>query len=216
MSGIPAQFTFDHEIKGADWAGSISLANPSPTDLSGVYGYSHLQSISKRLALGASAQFINLPSRPDITGLTVNWKARYANIQYRDQSTSGDYIATLEYPAPQQGIALGYWQYLGEKVEAGTELVLGPDMDSPTPGGSIKSAAATVGLKFDYRLATYRGQISSDGKIMAHLEQRLNPLMSFTLCGEIDQWKVRFSLLLFRLLLTVSYRTRRNSASAST
>lgn len=197
MSGIPAQFTFDHEIKGQDWAGSISLANPSPIDFSGVYGYSHLQSITKRLAIGAQAQYINLPHRPDITGLTVNWKARYANI-HQDQPVSGDHIATLEWPAPQQGIALSYWQYLGEKVEAGTELLLGPDQEKPS-GGSISSASATVGLKFDYRLATYRGQISSDGKIMAHLEQRLNPLMSFTLCGEIDQWKVSRFLCVFVL-----------------
>jgi len=185
MSGMPAQFIFDHEIKGSGYATSFSFANPSPIDFSGVYGLNHLQSLTTKLAAGFSAQFVNFPSRPEICGVSLSPKLKYTNRITPLQNTAGDSILTLELPAAQQGIQASYWQYLGERVEAGAELTVGPDMEKP--GSGVKQGLATVGLKFDYRMATYRGQVSSDGKISAHLEQRLNPLMSLQLCGEIDQ-----------------------------
>ena len=42
---------------------------------------------------------------------------------------------------------------------------------------------------YEYRPATFRGQVDSTGKVAAYLEHRLNPIMSFLLSGEIDHAK---------------------------
>jgi hypothetical protein len=44
-------------------------------------------------------------------------------------------------------------------------------------------------------LATFRAQVDSTGKVSALLEQRFTPAFAFLISGEIDHFKVRFSLL---------------------
>lgn len=54
-----------------------------------------------------------------------------------------------------------------------------------------REAITTVGAKWDLRMATFRAQVDSTGKVSALLEQKFAPTFSFMFAGEIDHFKVR-------------------------
>jgi mitochondrial import receptor subunit TOM40 len=53
-----------------------------------------------------------------------------------------------------------------------------------------REAITTIGAKYDLRLATFRAQLDSTGKVSALLEQRFTPTFAFLISGEIDHFKV--------------------------
>ena len=57
-------------------------------------------------------------------------------------------------------------------------------------GPAKRDAVATLGAKYDFRMATFRGQIDSVGKVGMLLEQRFTPAFAFLVSGEIDHAKV--------------------------
>lgn len=59
-----------------------------------------------------------------------------------------------------------------------------------------RDAIATLGAKYDLRLATFRAQLDSTGKVSALLEQRFTPTFAFLVSGEIDHFKVRWEPLI--------------------
>lgn len=64
-------------------------------------------------------------------------------------------------------------------------------------GPAKREALTTLGAKYDFRMATFRGQIDSAGKVGMYLEQRFTPAFAFLVAGEIDHAKVCFLTLFF-------------------
>lgn len=57
-------------------------------------------------------------------------------------------------------------------------------------GPAKREAVATLGAKYDFRMATFRGQVDSSGKVGMLLEQRFTPAFAFMVGGEIEHAKV--------------------------
>lgn len=110
--------------------------NPSPTDFTGIYIGSYLQSLTKNFSLGIEGIF----QRPEggLTEATLGYSAKWV-------SDNRDAIATLQMQG--QGVVQAtYWQKIGEKVDLAADLqaILGQRRD----------AVATVGAKYDFKMAT--------------------------------------------------------------
>jgi mitochondrial import receptor subunit TOM40 len=164
----------EHDYQGEDFSINAKAVNPSPTDLTGIYIGSYLQSFTKNIALGLETLY-QRPS-PTISELTMSYLAKYT-------STDKRWIATAQFQ-PAGILQATYWQKLSEKVEVAADLQL---IAAP----ARRDAIATIGAKYDLRLATFRAQVDSTGKVSALLEQRFTPAFAFLVSGEIDHFKVR-------------------------
>ena len=176
----------EHDYQGSDYTLSAKAINPWPTDFTGIFIGSYLQSFTKNLALGFESLFQH--PAPNLSELTTSLLAKYT-------STDKNWIATATVQ-PTGLVQTTYWQKLSEKVEVAADLQL---IASPVR----RDAIATVGAKYDLRMATFRAQMDSSGKISALLEQKFAPAFRFLISGELDHFKVRSYL--FTLL------ERRNS-----
>ncbi|KAG5642956.1 hypothetical protein DXG03_001838 [Asterophora parasitica] len=162
----------EHDYQGQDFSVNAKAINPGPTDLTGIFVGSYLQSFTKNIALGFESIFQR--PQPDLSELSTSYLAKYT-------STDKNWIATAQLQAA--GIVQAtYWQKLSEKVEVAADLQL---MATP----SRRDAMATIGAKYDLRLATFRAQVDSTGKVAALLEQRFTPAFAFLVSGEIDHFK---------------------------
>ncbi|KAG5635839.1 hypothetical protein H0H81_009980 [Sphagnurus paluster] len=162
----------EHDYQGQDFSVNAKAINPWPADLTGIYVGSYLQSFTKNIALGVES-ILQRPS-PDIMELSTSYLAKFT-------SNSKNWIATAQFQTIG-GIQATYWQKLSEKVEVAADLQL-----IATP--SRRDAVATLGAKYDLRLATFRAQVDSTGKVSALLEQRFTPAFAFLVSGEIDHFK---------------------------
>lgn len=163
----------EHDYQGQDFSINAKAVNPWPADLTGIYVGSYLQSFTKNIALGVEALY-QRPS-PDLAELTTSYLAKYT-------SNNSNWIATTQLQTA--GILQAtYWQKLSEKVEVAADLQL---IAAP----ARRDAIATLGAKYDLRLATFRAQVDSTGKVSALLEQRFTPAFAFLVSGEIDHFKV--------------------------
>lgn len=163
----------EQDYQGSDYSLNVKAINPWPTDLTGIYLGSYLQSVAKNFAIGMETVW-QRPS-PNISSTTTSYVAKWTG----DQK---DWIATAHIQ-PGGVVQATYWQKLGEKVEVAAEMNI-----VATP--SRRDAIATLGAKYDLRLSTFRAQIDSTGKVAAFLEQRFTPAFAFLLSGEIDHFKV--------------------------
>ncbi|KAJ7582689.1 eukaryotic porin-domain-containing protein [Mycena floridula] len=160
----------EHDYQGLDFSLNAKAINPSPTDLTGIYVANYLQSFTKNLAFGAEWLY----QRQHVSDITTSYLAKYT-------STDKSCIAT----AQVQGASIiqtTYWQRLSEKVEVAADLQI---IAAP----SRRDAIATLGAKYDLRLATFRAQLDSNWKVSALLEQRFTPAFTFMIAGEIDHLK---------------------------
>jgi mitochondrial import receptor subunit TOM40 len=162
----------EHDYQGIDYSINGKAVNIWPTDLTGIYVGSYLQSLTKNLALGFEG--IYQRPTPDMAELTASWLAKYT-------SDKKDWIATAQLQ-PQGMLQATYWHKLSEKVEVAADLQV---IAAPTR----RDAIATLGAKYDLRMATFRAQLDSTGKVSALLEQRFAPTLAFLLSGEIDHAK---------------------------
>lgn len=165
------------EYSGLDYTLNLKTVNPSPIDATGVYIGSYLQSVTKKLALGIESVYQRAPEGTDVTNSFV---AKYT-------SSAQDWIATAQFH-PMGLLQASYWQKLSPQVEVAADLQV---MAAPVK----RDAIATVGAKWDLRMATFRAQLDSTGKVSALLEQRFAPSFAFLLTGEIDHFKVGYSLI---------------------
>jgi len=162
----------EHDYNGPDYNLNVKAINLSPTDFTGVYFGGYLQSFTKNLALGVESVYHR--QTPEMTELATTYLAKYTG-------TNNDWIATAQLQA-QGSIQATYWQKLSEKVEVAADLQV---IAAP----HRRDALATVGAKYDLRMATFRAQVDSTGKVSALLDQRFAPTLSFLLSGEIDHVK---------------------------
>jgi len=174
MTSVPGQSfaQLEHDYQGTDHSLNLKALNPSPTDGSGIYIANYLQSLTRNFAVGVEAIY----QRPD-------GAAQEAALGYMAKWTSDarDAIATMQLQG--QGVAqLTYWQKLADNVSTAADLQV-------ITAGGRRDAQATLGAKWDFRMATYRAQVDSTGKISSLLETRLAPTLALTFGGEIDHFK---------------------------
>ena len=163
----------DHDYFGQDYSVTLKTVNPSPSNFTGVFVGSYLQSITKNLALGFETLYQRpTPQAPEMS-MALHGKLT---------STDKSWIATAQ--VQHAGILQAtYWQKLSEKVEVAVDLQV---LSTPTR----RDAIATLGAKYDFRMANFRAQLDSTGKVSALLEQRFHPAFAFLISGEIDHFKV--------------------------
>lgn len=163
----------EHDYNGTDYNLNVKAMNLWPTDLTGVYIGSYLQSVTKNLALGVEGLY-QRPT-PDMSELSTSYIAKYT-------ADKKDWIATA-LVQPSGIVTTSYWHKLSDKVEVAADLQL---IAAPTR----RDALATLGVKYELRMAGFRAQVDSTGKVAAVLEQRFAPTLAFLLSGEIDHFKV--------------------------
>ncbi|KAI0709468.1 mitochondrial import receptor subunit tom40 [Earliella scabrosa] len=174
LSGTPGQSVvqLEHDYLGQDYSLNAKAVNPSPADLTGIYMGSYLQSVTKNLALGVEG-ILQRPS-PDTAEIATAYLAKYT-------SSDKNWIAT----AQVQGAGIlqaTYWQKLSEKVDVAADLQV-----VAAPGR--RDALATLAARYELRMASFRAQLDSTGKVSAFLEQKFAPTFSFLVSGEIDHFK---------------------------
>ena len=177
-------FAFEHDRTGLDYTLSLKTYNPSAADLTGTYLASYLQSITPRFALGVDAVY-QRPT-PEIAECALGYSAKWHKVATdltTGQPAKDSWIATAQV-MPQGMLNFTYWRKLAERVDAGVDLVVIPALQPRE-----RKAIATAGVKYDMRMATFRGQVDSQGKVSALLEQRLSPTFAFLVSGELDHVK---------------------------
>lgn len=105
-----------------------------------------------------------------------------------------------------------YYHKLSEKVDVALDFqtIFQP---ASMMGPAKRDALATLGAKYDFRMATFRGQIDSTGKVGMLLEQRFTPAFAFLVSGEIDHAKVSHIIRSYCTVLIL--RTLRDSVLGS-
>ncbi|KAM0791240.1 hypothetical protein ACM66B_005719 [Microbotryomycetes sp. NB124-2] len=173
-------FSYEQDRVGQDYTLSFKSINPSPVDFTGTYLASYLQSVTPHFALGAEALY-QRPT-PDLEDCSLGYMAKYHNVKKDEQGQpiKDSYIATAQI-MPQGMWQATYWRKLAERVDAGVDLVVMPALDPRQ-----RKAIATAGVKYEFRTSTFRGQVDSEGKVSALLEQRLSPAFAFLVAGEMD------------------------------
>lgn len=171
---------------------NLKAINPSLTDGTGIYLTSALIALTPRFSVG----FENVLQKPtpeisqSVTSLLAKWTSPLTpgSLVPTPMAPNGtpsfhEWTATLQ--AQRAGIlAATYHHRLSDKVDVGADL-------NVVVNGGRREATATVGAKYDFRMATFRGQVDSTGKTSMLLEQRFAPTFSFLVTGEIDHMKVR-------------------------
>ena len=177
------------EYTGADFTASLKGQNPSILEdsLTGTMTGSYMQSLTPRLALGLETIW-SRPSREDGPTTMTAYAARY----------KGDEWIGSAQLMPQGGLQGSYWRKLSEKIEAGVELSLNfmglsGGNAAMMMGQAKNEGTAMMGMKYDIRTTTYRGQVDSNGKVSALLEKKITPAVAFTFAGEMDHSKVSVS-----------------------
>jgi len=169
---------------------NLKAINPSLTDGTGIYLTSALVALTPRFSLG----FENVLQKPtpeisqSVTSLLAKWTSALTpgSLVPTPMAPSGT-PAFHEWTATLQAQAAGvlsatYHHRLSDKVDVGADL-------NVVLNGGRREATATVGAKYDFRMATFRGQVDSTGKTSMLLEQRFAPTFSFLVTGEIDHMK---------------------------
>ena len=185
----------EHDYLGQDFSVNVKAVNPSPSNLTGIFIGSYLQSITKNLAVGFETLYQRpTPQSPEIS------TSYHAKLTATDKS----WIATAQ--VQHAGILQAtYWQKLSEKVEVAVDLQV---LSTPTR----RDAIATLGAKYDFRLANFRAQLDSTGKVSALLEQRFHPAFAFLISGEIDHFKVMDSSVVDVNMKLTDYFPQKNAA----
>lgn len=166
----------EHDYQGLDYSLNAKAVNPWPTDLTGIYVGSYLQSLTKNFALGV--EYLYQRATPETSELAASYLAKFT-------STDKNTIATAQLHSGMMQAT--YWQKLSDKVDVAADLQV-----IATP--QRRDAIATLGAKYDLHVSSFRAQVDSTGKVSALLEQRFTPTFAFLMSGEIDHFKVRLIL----------------------
>ncbi|KAI5959771.1 TOM40 [Candida pseudojiufengensis] len=182
----PSMVQLEQDYQGNDFSINLKTLNPNfiYDGFSGVAVASLLQSLTPKFALGLEAMYSKQPLAPPDTA--VSYVARYNN--------NGKWIASAQVQA-QGALIASFWRKVSDKVEAGLETQIAATMKQvadPLMGVGFEpviEGTTTIGAKYEYRTAVFRGQLDSKGKVSAFLEKRILPTVSVLFSGEIDQFK---------------------------
>ena len=192
----------EHDHSGPHYTFSLKTMNPGLLDATGIHFVSLLHSVSPRLSLGfesiiqrpqpsiletSTSYLLKLTSLPDAASM-ASAALTPAGAAPIPQPFVPSWIATAQLQ-PSGNVQTTYFQKLSEKVDVALDL---QTMIQPASmmGPAKREAVATLGAKYDFRMATFRGQVDSSGKVGMFLEQRFSPVLAFLLTGEIDHAKV--------------------------
>lgn len=151
-------------LTGNKWAGSLKLVNIDVFHNSGVVVGNYLQAMTPKLSLGGELMF---QYSPDGEQTSLSLAARYKT----PVSVSG---LTL---SPMGVLQASYFAAVSQRAAVATQL----DVDLRQMDSTFN-----FGFQYNFREATFRGQISSQGKVSGFLEKTVMPGMKFNLCGQID------------------------------
>jgi mitochondrial import receptor subunit TOM40 len=165
----------EQDYTASDYSVNLKAINLSPVDGTGLYFGSYLQSLTNNIAVGVESLWQRSPDGED---LNASYILKYT-------SKKQDWIGTASLQ-PQGMISTTYWHKLSDKLDVAAELQL-----IATP--QKRDAVASVSAKWELRMAAFRAQLDSSGKVSALLEQRFAPSFAFLVAGEIDHFKVRAS-----------------------
>ncbi|XXH00334.1 hypothetical protein Hte_006678 [Hypoxylon texense] len=180
--GAQDMASVEHEYTGNDFTSSVKMLNPSYLEggLTGIFILSHLQSITRKLSLGIEAvwQRAALNQPPEST------------LSYHGRYKTDDWIATAQLHPGQGALNTTYWRKVSDKIQAGADMTL---QVAPGPGGLMggglqKEGITSVGVKYDFRMSTFRAQVDSKGKLACYLEKRIAPTLSMTFCADVDHF----------------------------
>ncbi|ORX33408.1 putative mitochondrial import receptor subunit tom40 [Kockovaella imperatae] len=189
----------EHDHLGPHYSLSLKTMNPGLLDGTGIHFVSLLHSISPRLSLGFES-IIQHP-QPAILETSTSYLAKLTSLPnpyaaLAATSPTGQPLSAPFYPSwtataqlqPSGNIQATYHQRLSEKVDVALDfqtLIQPASMMGPAK----REAICTAGAKYDFRMATFRGQIDSNGTVGMLLEQRFTPAFAFMVSGEIDHSK---------------------------
>lgn len=163
-----AQLEFDYQ--GLDYSSNLKAINPSPVDATGIYVFSHLHSLTKKLALGfeVAAQHPD----PSVLEFQTSLVGKY----------TGDQFVLTANVAQFGVVQTSYFHKLNENVEVGAEVQV---MSTPERVEGV----CTVGAKWDFRAATVRCQLDTTGRLASVMEHKIVPGFSFLMSADLDHLK---------------------------
>jgi len=186
----------EHDHLGPHYALSLKTMNPGLLDATGIHFVSLLHSVSPRLSLGFES-IIQHP-QPSILETSTSYLAKLTSLPNPlaalTPSTPGpvpfnpSWAATAQLQ-PSGNLQATYYQRPSDKIDVALDFqtIFQP---ASMLGPAKREALTTLGAKYDLRMATFRGQIDSNGKVGMLLEQRFSPAFGFLVSGEIDHAKV--------------------------
>ncbi|WVQ78581.1 hypothetical protein IAT38_000667 [Cryptococcus sp. DSM 104549] len=187
---------FEHDHLGAHYTLGLKSMNPSVIDGTGIHILSLLHSVTPRLSLGFETIFQH--PDPNILETATSYVAKLTSLpsataaltpsipgQPSPFEPSWTATAQLQHDGNLQAT---YFQKLSDKVDVALDFqtIVSPQTMLSPPK---REALTTLGAKYDFRMATFRGQIDSAGKVGMYLEQRFTPAFAFLVAGEIDHSK---------------------------
>jgi mitochondrial import receptor subunit TOM40 len=183
-----AQFEVDYQ--GVDYSTNVKAINPAlapaadgsaPRPVTGIFVFSHLQSLSKNVALGVEVA----AQRPDPKVFETQ-----ASVVMRVRGREWVWTTNVA----QFGVLqTSYWQKLNENVELGAELQLMANrpqqqQQQQQSARSIEGVA-TLGGKWDAGFVVVRCQVDTAGRVGSTMEQKLAPGISFLMSADLDHMK---------------------------
>lgn len=213
----------EHDHLGPHYALSLKTMNPGLLDATGIHFVSLLHSVSPRLSLGFES-IIQHP-QPSILETSTSYLAKLTSLPDPLAAlppSPGQPLSSLPFnPSwtataqlqPSGNLQATYYQRLADKIDVALDFqtIFQP---ASMLGPAKREALTTLGAKYDLRMATFRGQIDSNGKVGMLLEQRFSPAFGFLVSGEIDHAKVSLGHLHLREIFA-DRRTLQNSVSGS-
>lgn len=172
---------FEHEYMGNDFSANLKMLNPSflQGGMTGIFIGSYLQSVTPKLALGLETVW-QRPSLGQGPETAVSYCARYK---------AADWVATAQLQAAMGTLNTSFWKKISDRVQAGVDLTLGLVPSAGMMGGGLQKEGVTaLGVKYDFRMSTFRAQADSNGKLSCLLEKRVAPPVMLTFAADIDHF----------------------------
>jgi mitochondrial import receptor subunit TOM40 len=157
-----AKASWDLDYRGEDFCSQLKIAN------GGIAALSYLQSVTPTIAIGGEGFFQGKSGFSAITAA-----AKYAN---------GTDIASITVASFGPVIA-SYMHRVNPRSAFATEIFI---------DGRSRDSHVSCGYRFDLTSSSVMGNIDSSGRISATVEERINPVLSFLLSGELDHQREEY------------------------
>lgn len=182
--GGQSMVQLEADYTGADFSANLKAMNPSVLEgpLTGMFVGDYLQAITPNLSLGIEAM-MQRPAAEEGPTTMLAYAARYKSKYW---VASGQFLSN-------GAISTSYWRRLSDRVEAGVDLNLqfaGLSGAGGMMGQMGNEGSATLGAKYEFRTAVFRGQVDSKGKVSCVLEKTVSQPVQLTFAGELDHAKV--------------------------
>lgn len=192
----------EHDLLADHYSINLKAVNPGLLDGTGIYIGSILHSVGPRLSLGfetvaqkaspqsptetATSYMAKLTSLPSLSSLASS-NLTPVGSPLISQPFNQQWIATAQLQHTGN-LSASYYHKLSDKVDVALDLQTAFQPAS-FMGPAKREALATLGAKYEFRLATLRAQMDSSWKVGMQIEQRFTPAFAFTVGGEIDHLK---------------------------